>query len=68
MFYKPNKYSIHAEDICIRKCKDKSKLKDTYMILVRIDNKKNNINCNCCDMCKKKINKYNIKKVYYINN
>lgn len=62
MFYVASKY-IHAEDMCIRNC-NKSIIKDSYMIVVRLNQSKEIIDCESCDSCKKKIYKYKIKKVY----
>ena len=49
--YVANKYSIHAEQDCIRKCKNKSIIKYCTLILVTI---KNNMlgKCCYCSMCK----------------
>lgn len=59
-----NKYSIHAELNCINNCKNKKIIKDSKMILFRIS-KGQFIKCECCNICKKIIEKYNIKKVVY---
>jgi hypothetical protein len=65
VFYEVHKYSIHAEQDCIRKC-DKKYLKDCYMVLLILNNNPN-INVCSCDKCTKLINKYKIKKVYCIS-
>mgnify|MGYP000368476460 CR=1 FL=1 len=68
MFYEPNKHTIHAEDSCIRNCKNKKNIQKAIMILVRIHpNSEDYLDCHCCDMCKKKIQKAKVSKVYYVS-
>jgi deoxycytidylate deaminase len=55
-----NKYTIHAEQDCIRKC-PKNKINRCFMVLVKITHLDN---VAPCAMCAKLINKYKIKKVY----
>jgi hypothetical protein len=67
MFYVANKYSIHAEQNCIQRCKNKNILKECTLILVKLNSKKQLVKCESCDKCCHVINKYKIKKVitYY---
>ena len=64
--YEANKYSIHAEQNCISKYKNKKILKYCTLILVTIKNNKLN-KCCPCDMCNHIIKKYKVRKVinYY---
>jgi deoxycytidylate deaminase len=55
-----NKYSIHAEQDCIRKC-PKNIINKCTMYLVKITHLDN---VAPCEMCAKLISKYNIKKVH----
>jgi len=57
--YEPNKYTIHAEQDCIRKCPKKI-ISNCTMILVKITHLDN---VAPCDMCANLISKYRIKKV-----
>ena len=58
--YVPNKYTIHAEQDCIRKC-PKNLISKCTMILVKITHLDNVASCT---MCAKIIIKYKIKRVY----
>ena len=53
-------YSVHAEIDCISKVSNKL-LPKCSLILIRIGK-----DCKCCQKCKKLIEKYNIKRVYYV--
>ena len=65
--YVPNKYSIHAEQSCINKVKNKAILKYCTLILVSISSDGRLIKCCSCSKCQHIINKYKIKNVivYY---
>ncbi len=58
--YVPNKYTIHAEQDCIRRC-PKDIISKCTMILVKITHLDN---VAPCGMCASLIVKYKIKKVY----
>jgi tRNA(Arg) A34 adenosine deaminase TadA len=58
--YVANKFTIHAEQDCIRKC-PKNIINKCIMILVKITNLDN---VAPCEMCAKLIKKYKIKKIY----
>ena len=60
VFYVANRYTIHAEQDCIRKCPKKIISKCT-MILVKITHLDN---VAPCEMCAKLISKYKIKRIY----
>jgi len=64
--YMANKYSIHAEQSCINKCKNKKIIKYCTLILVTIKNDTLN-KCCPCSMCEHIIKKYKVRKVinYY---
>ena len=62
-FYEPNKYTIHAEQSCIQKCKDKTIIRKCKLIIVKIDKNNNIINCKPCSMCNHIINKYKVRRV-----
>lgn len=65
--YVVNKYSVHAEQSCIRKVKDKSILKYCTLILVLVSSDTRLIECCSCSKCRHIITKYSISKtiVYY---
>lgn len=59
--YETNKYTWHAEQICIMNCKNKHLIKKSTMILIRwgqTDHVKP------CNMCIDLINKYKIGRLY----
>jgi tRNA(Arg) A34 adenosine deaminase TadA len=62
----PNKYTWHAEQQCIKRCKNKQILKDCIMVLVRLDRHNNCIDGIPCSMCENIIKKYKIRKVINI--
>jgi len=64
-----NKYSIHAEQDCISKCKNKALLKYCILVLVRLNNNNEPVKCCPCAQCQRLINKYRIRKVvvYYLD-
>ena len=66
VFYEANKYSIHAEQDCIRNCPDKNIIKKCTMILVKLYKEKVKL-CHPCHKCIDIINKYKLKRliVYY---
>jgi tRNA(Arg) A34 adenosine deaminase TadA len=66
VFYEANKYSIHAEQACINKCKNKNKLRECTLILVRLNKKGDPVDCKPCTMCQGIINKYGVRKVVSI--
>jgi cytidine deaminase len=51
---------MHAEQDCIAKCKNKSLIKDSYMILVKITNSEE---VAPCQMCQHIIDKYKTRRV-----
>jgi tRNA(Arg) A34 adenosine deaminase TadA len=55
-----NKFTIHAEQDCISKC-PKRRIKNSYMILVKLTHLDN---VAPCAMCAGMISKYKIKRVY----
>ena len=59
-----NKYTVHAEQQCIKKCNNKRILKNCILVLVRL-NRMNNVAIPCapCTMCCGIIKKYGIQKV-----
>ena len=62
-FYVLNKYTWHAEQTCIQRCKNKKILKHCTLILIKLNNQGICIPGKPCDMCDHIINKYKIKKV-----
>jgi hypothetical protein len=66
--YVPNKYTLHAEQYCINKCKNKNILKDCILVLIKLDNQNKCIYGSPCDMCNNIIKKYKIKKIISIIN
>lgn len=68
VFYVANKYSIHAEQNCISKVKNKAILKQCTLILVCPSCKGTLIECKPCDMCWHIINKYKINRVITVHN
>lgn len=63
VFYVPNKYSIHAEQSCINKCKNKTIIRKCTLILVTVSNENVLKHCKPCDMCAHIIKKYKVRKV-----
>jgi len=63
VFYEANKYSVHAEQSCISKCKNKKILKKCKMILVCLDGDGGLRECKSCEMCRRIIDKYGVKRV-----
>jgi deoxycytidylate deaminase len=64
--YERFKYSKHAEIACITKCENKKIIQDSTLMLIRINKTGDIIDCEPCELCKKYIKKYNIKRVYLI--
>lgn len=67
VFYEFCKYSLHAEQTCIMRCKNKKLLKDSTLILVKIskskeEEKDESIKVQPCHMCQGMIEKYNIRR------
>jgi cytidine deaminase len=62
VFYEPNKYSIHAEVACIRKCKDKKILMESELLIIKIKEGKVTL-ATPCAKCQKVINKSKIRKL-----
>ena len=65
--YQQYKYSIHAEQSCINKCKNKKILKYCILILIKLTNNGKIKNCEPCHMCFHIIKKYKVFKVIVIN-
>lgn len=65
VFYVPNKYTIHAEQDCINKLKNKSILKDCILLVIKITPSGNLINSFPCNMCDRIIKKYKVRKVIF---
>lgn len=63
--YVAYKYSIHAEQMCISKCKNKSLLANSILVLVRISSDGNIIPCFPCHKCEHIITKYKVRRVYH---
>lgn len=63
VFYEPNKYTVHAEQDCISKVKNKTILKKATLYIVKIDKLGNFIDCYPCHMCSRIIDKYKVKKI-----
>jgi deoxycytidylate deaminase len=61
--YTPFKFSIHAEEACIRNCSKKFLDKDITMVLIRIDRNNTPIYCKPCDKCQKLITSKKIKVI-----
>jgi cytidine deaminase len=61
VFYEAKKYTWHAEQSCIMKCKNKNLIKKSYMILVKITKKEMIVHP--CTMCDHIIKKYGVKKI-----
>lgn len=68
VFYVANKYSIHAEQSCINKVKNKNILRHCKLILVCVSNIGILKECKPCHMCWHIVNKYKIKKVITFHN
>ncbi len=66
VFYEPCKYTYHAEQLCIKKCKNKAIIKHCTLILVRLGNAHE---CSPCKMCSHIMNKYKLAniKCYIVN-
>ena len=64
--YLPNVYSIHAEQDCINKVKNKTLLKKSILILVCLGSGNKLKSCEPCCMCSHIIKKYKIRKVVSI--
>lgn len=65
MFYESGgKYSIHAEQMCLSKCKNRAK--GGSLILVRVNKEGNPVTCRPCPMCQKMIDKYQVRVVWII--
>jgi len=56
-----NRYTIHAEQDCISKCRDKHLIPYSYMILLKISN---GDTVEPCFMCKHIISKYKTRRVF----
>ncbi len=65
VFYEANKYTCHAEKDAIVKVKNKSILKDCKIYIGRIKNNKLE-SATPCEMCKKLLKKYGVKKINLI--
>lgn len=68
VFYEPNKYSIHAEVMCINSVKEENKKYISFakMYIIKIDkNNKAKEHCLPCENCKKYIIKNKISSVYF---
>jgi cytidine deaminase len=61
VFYEAKKYTWHAEQACIMKCKKKNLISKSYMILVKITKKEMVVHP--CTMCDHIIKKYGVKKI-----
>lgn len=67
VFYKPNKYSVHAEKCAILKVKNKQILTKCKVIIIKIVD--DTINAAYpCDACKKLLNKYGMNRIFTIIN
>ena len=64
VFYEAKKHSWHAEQLCIKKCKNKSVLNKATLYLVKITNTND---VKPCTMCQHIIDKYKIKKVVCVS-
>jgi hypothetical protein len=70
-FYEPCKYTFHAEQVCIKRCRDKNVIKKSTMILVRKTGNTDNNNPNIhpikevrpCKMCQHIIEKYKLRRI-----
>lgn len=65
VFYEPNKYTCHAEKDAIKKVRNKYILKDCKVYIGRIKNNKLEP-ATPCEMCKKLLKKYGVKKINLI--
>ena len=61
VFYEAKKYTWHAEQACIMKCKNKNLIPKSYMILVKITKKEMSVQP--CSMCDHIIKKYGVRKI-----
>lgn len=68
VFYVANKYSIHAEQNCIRKCKNKAIIRHCTLILVTVSGNNKLKYCEPCHMCAHIIKKYKVRKVINYHN
>jgi deoxycytidylate deaminase len=59
-----HRYSIHAEQACLFKCKNKKILSQCTLILVNLN--QNGLQyCTSCPQCQKLLTKYKIKLIVY---
>lgn len=65
VFYVANKYSVHAEKDAIMKFKNKNNLKYAKIIIVKLINNKL-CPAKPCKMCMKLLEKYNMFRIYSI--
>lgn len=65
--YEAYKYSIHAEQSCINKCKNKKILKYCTLILIKLRSNNEVKDCEPCRVCSHIIKKYEVFKVIVIN-
>ena len=62
-FYEAKKYSIHAEQDCINKCRNKNILKYCTLVLIKFGTNQQIRSCQPCQMCSHIIRKYGVRKI-----